>query len=68
MNLRGAIFSRFKTIGDFAAAIGWSHSKASRIINGIQEPSPSEIEEISKLLELSKESFFKIFFANLYTK
>ena len=48
MTLRGAVLSKYKTIGEFSEAIGWKRNKSSRILNGIQTPSADEIEEITK--------------------
>ena len=68
VTLRGVILSRYKTIGAFAKAIGWKRTKASRIINGVQDPDMTDIQEITKLLEIkTQETFIDIFFAPLST-
>lgn len=69
MTLRGAILSKFKTIGDFSVAIDWKRSKASRIINGIQEPDTKDIQELAEVLNInSADNFMNIFFPALSTK
>lgn len=50
--LRGRIVERFKTITAFAAAIGWSPRKAFDIVNGKQEPSARDIENMAKALQI----------------
>ena len=50
ITLRGVVFSRYKTLEDFAKAIGWKRNKASRIINGIQQPDIDDIIELTKVL------------------
>ena len=67
--IRGAVFTRFKTISDFADAIGWNRPKASRIVNGLQRPTASEMEEMAKCLGISdSEEFMAIFFPAESTK
>lgn len=68
VNLRGMVVSKFKTIGAFADAIGWKRNKASRIVNGIQEPDITDIQEMTRVLEIdSQDAFIHIFFAPLST-
>ena len=66
--LRGLVYSRFKTIGDFSNAIGWQRNKASRIINGPQEPDSEDMRRIAELFNLSSEDFVDIFFEKQFTK
>lgn len=67
-NLRGAVMSKFKTIGEFADAIGWSRNKASRILNGIQDPDVEDIQNITRVIGIeSKDVFLNIFFNPLST-
>ncbi len=68
LTLRGVILSQYKTIGDFAKAMGWKRNKASRIINGIQEPSNGEIRQPVEVLEITQDAFMDIFFASMFTK
>ena len=69
MTLRGVIFSKYKTIGDFAAAIGWTRNKASRIVNGITDPDIDDIERLADVLDINTpDALINIFFASLSTK
>lgn len=68
MNLRGMVLSKYKTIGAFADAVGWKRNKASRIVNGVQEPDITDIQNMAKALEIdSQDAFIRIFFAPLST-
>lgn len=68
MKLRGLIMSKYKTITEFSEAIGWKRNKASRIVNGIQDPDIQDIEDLTRILEIeSPEVFMRIFFAPLST-
>lgn len=68
LTLRGAVLSKYKTIGAFANAVGWKRNKASRIINGVQEPNSVEIQEITACLEIdNSQVFMQIFFTSLST-
>ena len=66
--LRGLVYSKFKTIGEFSEAIGWQRNKASRIINGPQEPDSEDMRKVAELFELSSEVFVDIFFEKQFTK
>lgn len=66
--IRGIVLSNYKSISAFAREIGWGRQKAQRIINGIQEPTLSDIEKMASLLNIKTiEAFTSIFFANLST-
>lgn len=66
--IRGMIVEKFKTIGAFADAIKWGRGKASRIINGTQDPDISDVQDMAKILGIKdKEDFVDIFFADLST-
>lgn len=68
ITLRGLVLSKYKTIGDFAKAIGWKRNKASRIVNGKQYPNTEEIQKITACLNInSADLFVNIFFAPLST-
>lgn len=68
INLRGMVLSKYKTIGEFAAAVGWKRNKASRIINGVQKPDITDIQDMTKALGIdSPEMFMHVFFAPLST-
>lgn len=67
--IRGAVFSKFSNITSFANAIGWSRNKASRILNGVTEPSANDIEQMAVCLNiLDAATFVSIFFPALSTK
>lgn len=67
--LRGAVYAKYRTVTAFANAIGWSHSKASRIINEEQIPDANEIILMAEVLDVTNPSeFMKIFFASASTK
>lgn len=69
LTLRGIVLSKFKTIGEFADAIGWKRSKASRILNGVQVPDVVDAQKMAESLEIdSAELFMQIFFHSLSTK
>lgn len=65
--LKGLILQKFYTISAFADSVGWKRNKASRIINGLQEPSIPDIVAIAGALNLSEQEFFDIFFSRLST-
>lgn len=60
--LRERIRCRFKTIGDFASAIGMSRSAVSQKINGNSDWSRSEIESVCKSLDIPIEQVGDYFF------
>lgn len=65
--LKGLILKKFYTISAFADNVGWKRNKASRIINGLQEPTIPDIVTIADALDLSEREFFDIFFSSLST-
>lgn len=68
ITLRGLVLSKYKTIGDFAKAIGWQRNKASRIVNGKQYPNTEEIQRITECLNSNSINLFvHIFFAPMST-
>ena len=68
ITLRGAVMSKYRTISSFADEIGWKRNKASCIINGVQEPTSQDIQEITRCLEInSVDIFLQIFFSPMST-
>ncbi|MFR0870513.1 MAG: helix-turn-helix domain-containing protein [Oscillospiraceae bacterium] len=65
--LKSKVLGKFFSITAFAEAIGWSRNKASRIINGMQEPSCDDIVDLTNVLDLGEKEFFAIFFDKLST-
>lgn len=62
-NLRGRIIAKYRTILNFAKAIKWSNRKAYDVLNGRQEMTLADMEDICMALEVSipediKELFF----------
>jgi transcriptional regulator with XRE-family HTH domain len=56
-------------VGKFAEKAGWSRNKASRILNGKQEPDAKDITVLVDVLQIeSTKTFLQIFFPDLYTK
>lgn len=68
MTLRGAVFTKYRTISDFANAIGWERGKASRIINGQQQPSKGDMEQMISLLGIHQDAVAPIFFGTMFTE
>ncbi len=66
-SLKGKVLGKFFSITAFAEAIGWSRNKASRIVNGVQEPTVDDIVSITTVLCLNEKDFFDTFFAALST-
>lgn len=61
VNFRGLVYSKFKTIADFAQAIGWTRQKATNIVNGLQEPSLDDTDKMAKALCMSLEDTARFF-------
>lgn len=61
MNFRGLVYSRFKSIADFAQAIGWTRQKATNIVNGVQEPSLDDTDKMAKALEMTLDETARFF-------
>ena len=69
ITVRGLALSKYQSISGFARAIGWTRNKASRILNGVTDPSSEDMTKISALLGINTpESFLHYFFADLSTK
>lgn len=66
--LRGMIMSRYPNISSFAKAMHWDRKKASRIINKLQKPSASDMEQMAECLQIEDaESFVHIFLPSVST-
>ena len=69
MGYRSLVLGKYKSIAEFADAIGWSRNKASRIVNGVQEPDAEEMEQMAELFGINTaDRFMEFFFARLSTK
>ena len=60
--LRGRIIGMYRTLGQFADAIGWSRRKVSYIVSGRQEATASDIEQMSEVLNVQVPEEFKALF------
>lgn len=61
ITFRGLVYSKFKTIADFAQAIGWTRQKATNIVNGLQEPSLYDTDKMARALEMSLDDTAQFF-------
>lgn len=69
ITLRGLALSKYRTIGEFATAIGWQRQKASRVLCGKQDPTAADMQELVKCLDINtQDMFLNIFFASLSEK
>jgi len=67
MTIRGLVYSKYNSIGDFAADIGWKRNKASRIVNMRQPPSKKDMEDMIVTLEIPETHVAPVFFGTLFT-
>ena len=61
IRFRGIVYSRFKSIADFANCIGWTRQKGTNIVNGLTEPSLDDVDKMSKALNMSFEETARFF-------
>ena len=64
LRFRGVVYSKFKTIADFANSIGWTRQKATNIVNNVTEPSLDDVDKMAKALGISFEETAKFFLHN----
>lgn len=63
VNLYGLAMSQYKTVTNFANNMGWGRQKASRIINGRQELTATDMEQLRDALHIDDaDTFMQIFF------
>ena len=68
ISLRGLVLSKFRNITRFADALKWDRKKASRIVNRVQMPTASDMEEMAKLLEVhDADTFVHLFLPSVPT-
>ena len=61
--LRGRIVSMYRSLLNFARAVGWSSRKTYDIVNGKQEPTAKEIEQMCSALKVEiPEDMRQLFF------
>lgn len=61
INFRGLVYSKYKSIAEFADAIGWTRQKATNIVNGTQEPSLDDTDKMARALGQSLEATARFF-------
>jgi len=52
LTVRGLALSKYKTISGFADAVGWSRSKATRVLNDLDKASLSDIKAMCNALSI----------------
>lgn len=68
LSLRGLVLSKYRSISQFADAIGWERGKASRIVNGRQQPSKADMESMIVLLGIDQNAVAPVFFGQMFTE
>lgn len=67
--LRARVIEKFKTVGNFAKAIGWSLRKCSYILTGRQALTVKEAELCAEVLDIDNiGDFMRIFYPMLSIK
>lgn len=61
IQFRGVVYSKFKSIANFASAIGWTRQKGTNIVNGLTEPSLDDVDKMAKALGMSFEETARFF-------
>lgn len=61
ISFRGLVYSKFRSIADFAQVIGWTRQKATSIVNGMQEPSLDDTDKMAKALDLTLDETARFF-------
>lgn len=61
IRFRGIVYSKYKSIADFAKAIGWTRQKGTNIVNGLVVPSLDDVDKMSKALDMPIEETAKFF-------
>lgn len=60
---KGVALSMFKSISGFAKALGWSRSKASRVLSNLDSASMADIRDMCRVMRLSDpETIIALFF------
>ncbi len=52
--IRGAVMAKYRTVADFAEAVGWGKGKAYRVICGSQNPDNVDIRRMCEALGISE--------------
>ena len=61
ISFRGVVYSKYRSIADFAACIGWTRQKGTNIVNGISEPTLDDVDKMSKALGMTFEDTARFF-------
>lgn len=59
--LRGEIVSRFRTQNAFAAYLGWTPNKVSKLLTGKYKPDTDDVATITNALNMDERTFCDIF-------
>lgn len=59
--LRGEIVSRFRTQNAFAAYLGWTPNKVSKLLTGKYKPDTDDVATIANALNMDERTFCDIF-------
>ena len=57
-NLRGLVMTKYPNITSFAKAMKWDRKKASRIVNRVQKPTASDMEQMAECLDIHDANTF----------
>ncbi|MBR4193805.1 MAG: hypothetical protein IKQ54_05700 [Oscillospiraceae bacterium] len=68
LTLRGLIFTKYRSISEFATAANWKRNKASRIANGTQQPSKADMETLISVLDIQEKQVAPVFFGSMFTE
>lgn len=62
MNLKGRIVSMYGTVQNFAVKLGWSLRRTYDIVNGKQEATGHDIEQMADALGVNVPDEFRVLF------
>ena len=69
ISLKGVVVSKYGSVSKLAREISWSERKARDIINGRQQPTAKEMEQMAAALDVTTASeFMRLFFPQMSTK
>lgn len=59
--LRGKIYTKYKSMAEFARDIGWSRQRLHNVMTGKKTPDVNDIKILQEALRLSESEVFLIF-------
>lgn len=62
LNLKGRIVSKYGTVQNFAVQLGWSLRRTYDIVNGKQEATAHDIEQMAEALSVNVPEEFRVLF------